>query len=240
LGLALQLASGAWAQQPPPLLKEYIRLGSLPVAEVKRPKPSFSDVPETSPYFAATGLLKERAIALGYADGTYAPATVLDRGQMAVFLVRAVRSAKGLNPDPQPGEYYASPHFSDVQPTFWAFAHVQTLKEMGLTDGCGSGLYCPDVKVTHAQMATFTGRAIQYLKTGNGMTELDYRYRFPAQQCFLDAIPGAVYFPHAQLLGEMGVLDKICGAATLPVAGEVTRGETALYLARGIFAETDQ
>lgn len=241
LGLAFYSAACAWAQQPP-LLKEYVRLGGQTLAIVERPKQYFPDVPETAPYYGVTGVLRVRSVALGYLDGTYGPSNQLTRAEMAVFLVRAARSAKGLTPDPQVGEYQIAPgYFSDVPYGHWAYAHVQTLKEMGVTNGCMVGFFCPDNMTTHAEMATFTGRAMQYLKTQNGMDPLPAKYSNPALQCFTDAVPGAFYYPYAQMIGEMGVLNKTCGASILPVSPSIfiTRGDAAFYLARGILGEMD-
>jgi hypothetical protein len=60
-------------------------------------------------------------------------------------------------------------------------------------------------------------------------------------QCFVDAVPGAFYYAYAQLIGELGVLNKVCGASTLPVDPTIfiTRGDAAFFLARGILGEMD-
>lgn len=239
LALAMLLPAVAHGQSASGPVKEYVRMGGQTVAVVEWPKQYFPDVVEGDAYYGTVGVLASRGVVKGGVDGNFAPLSALSRAEMAAFLVRSVRSAKGLNPDPQPGEYQTGPYFSDVLTADWYFSYVQTLKEMGLTTGCVTGMYCPGGTVTNPEMATFTGRAIQYLKTGNGMTPVQTVYpNWPqTAPCFTDAVPGTWYFSYVQLAGEMGYLNKICGAGPLPVEGPIPRGETTYYIARGILGE---
>jgi hypothetical protein len=80
--------------------------------------------------------------------------------QMAIFLLRGIHSP-----------YYQPPvatgaFFNDVPVTAFAAAWIEQLAEEGITAGCGSGMFCPNNSVTHAQMAIFLLRS----KHGTGYT----------------------------------------------------------------------
>ena len=93
----------------------------------------------------------------GYSDGTYRPAVPVDRGQMAVFVARAIAGSDGAVPPAPP-----TPTFPDVTPTStwaWAQKHVEYTVARGVVSGYGDGLYHPEIGVTRDQMAVFVARA---------------------------------------------------------------------------------
>jgi len=93
----------------------------------------------------------------GYSDGTYRPAVPVDRGQMAVFVARAIAGSDGAVPPAPP-----TPTFPDVTPTStwaWAQKHVEYAVARGIVSGYGDGGYHPEVGVTRDQMAVFVQRA---------------------------------------------------------------------------------
>ena len=68
----------------------------------------------------------------------------------------------------------ASTRFSDVDvdDDWWA-PYVERLAELGITQGCGSGRYCPDEDVSRQQMATFLVRAFDLAPAGSfGFTDI--------------------------------------------------------------------
>ncbi len=85
----------------------------------------------------------------------FCPGTVVTRGQMAVFLLRAKH-----------GEAYVPPVsddiFSDVPADYWARDWIAQLYAEGYTGGCGANplRFCPNSSVNRAQMAVFLLRAI--------------------------------------------------------------------------------
>jgi len=83
----------------------------------------------------------------------YCPQDKVTRAQMAAFIVRAVEGEP-------PANYCAtgSP-FSDVDLNYWACKYIKRFSELGITQGCGGGNYCPNDTVTRAQMAAFLARA---------------------------------------------------------------------------------
>jgi hypothetical protein len=52
--------------------------------------PYFTDVPVTSPYFSYVQKLRQLGITAGCTATTFCPDDKLTRGQMAVFLIRAI------------------------------------------------------------------------------------------------------------------------------------------------------
>jgi len=50
--------------------------------------------------------------------------------------------------------------FNDVGTGHWAFQHIQALAASGVTAGCGGGSFCPDTKLSRAEMAVFLAKAL--------------------------------------------------------------------------------
>lgn len=80
----------------------------------------------------------------------FCPDDEVTRGQMAAFLRRALGEV--LEAD---GE----PVFSDDDGSIFE-QDIEWLASVGVTAGCGEGVFCPDAKVTRAQMAAFLHRAL--------------------------------------------------------------------------------
>jgi hypothetical protein len=76
---------------------------------------------------------------------------------MAVFIITSMVKAGLL---PSDFSYPATPYFTDVPTTHWAFKFIQKMKELGITGGCTQTTYCPDNPVTRAQMAVFITKAL--------------------------------------------------------------------------------
>ncbi|MBI3172989.1 MAG: S-layer homology domain-containing protein [Chloroflexi bacterium] len=90
----------------------------------------------------------------GAAPLTYCPDTSVTRSQMAVFLERGMNGAAFTPPNA------SGTIFGDVPANYWAAAWIEKLMQDGITGGCGSGNYCPEIAVTRAQMAVFLLRAM--------------------------------------------------------------------------------
>ena len=67
---------------------------------------------------------------------------------MAVFLLKSKFGAAHVPPDPVQ-------IFPDVPNDAFAAAWIDELANLGITSGCGGGLYCPDRPVSRAEMAVF-------------------------------------------------------------------------------------
>jgi hypothetical protein len=109
--------------------------------------PYFTDVPPT--YGAFSYIQKFRDANITQVVGTYDVNGIVTRGQMAVFIIRALY---GDNFD-----YTQNPYFTDVPPEYGAFSYIQKMKDVGITQHTGT--YNVDDQVTRDQMAVFLARA---------------------------------------------------------------------------------
>jgi DNA-binding beta-propeller fold protein YncE len=123
-----------------------------------KPPPSFPDVPATHWAYKHIEYAVSQNVVQGYEDGTYGPGITLDRGQMAVFIARAMVAPGGdaAVPDPEPPAT-----FPDVPSGFWAYRHVEYCVEHGVVQGYDDGLYHPDYPCTRDQMAVYVARAFE-------------------------------------------------------------------------------
>ncbi len=89
----------------------------------------------------------------------FCPDRVVDRGEMAVFLTRVYRRARGL---PMDSGLPTTRSFTDV--TTQSFApHVEYIKNLRVTLGCNppdNTRYCPGSDTTREQMASFLKRLL--------------------------------------------------------------------------------
>ena len=103
----------------------------------------------------------EYAHAKGIVEGFrtfYVPDGVVDRGQMAVFIARAMAGSDRLVPAGP-----AMPSFADVAPGFWAYRYIEYIAEpaRGVAHGYPDGLYHPEYVCTRDQMAVYVARAFE-------------------------------------------------------------------------------
>ena len=115
--------------------------------------PYFEDVPASSPYFPYVQKLRELGITSGcnVTPALYCPAMIVTRAQMAKFLI----SWKvGDN-----FQYTTSPYFDDVPPSHWVYKYIQKMRDLGITSGCGTRIYCPDADNTRGQISVFLTRS---------------------------------------------------------------------------------
>jgi hypothetical protein len=93
----------------------------------------------------------------GYEDGTYHPEYQVTRGQMAVYVARAmVAPTTSVLADYVPAE---PRNFPDVTSGHWAYSYVEYCAEHGIVGGFLDGTYRPNVVVTRDQMAVYIARA---------------------------------------------------------------------------------
>jgi hypothetical protein len=115
---------------------------------------TFADVNASNPSWKYVEGIKDVGITNGCAtspDLLYCPANSVTRAEMAVFLLRAEHGSS-FTPGTPPIT------FTDTS-TNWAKYWIEVLKSEGITTGCGPTTYCPDQKVTRAEMAAFLLRA---------------------------------------------------------------------------------
>ncbi len=120
--------------------------------------PSFVDVPPDHWAYDYIEYAVAENVVQGYPEGDYRPLFEVTRGQMAVYVARAMAAPYGeegladyVPADPR--------NFPDVPDTFWAYTHVEYCVEYGVVSGYGDGLYHPERVVTRDQMAVYIARA---------------------------------------------------------------------------------
>jgi len=118
-------------------------------------------------------------ITVGCGNNNYCPQGVVNRAQMAVFLLRAKFGA-GYNPPAATGV------FDDVAPEDFASNFIEDLALQGISVGCGNGNFCPNDSVTRDQMAVFLTRAFA-LSLGPGDREPPFNVQVETP------LPGTTY-----------------------------------------------
>jgi ribulose 1,5-bisphosphate synthetase/thiazole synthase len=129
----------------------FVRRFQLPLGDVPV-TPTFDDVPATDPAYRFVEALVRAGITDGCATAPrrFCPAASVNRAEFAVMMVRAMRLDVTTAP--------ASPLFTDVPPSHWAFAHVQLFASIGITHGCAATVFCPADRVSRGQAAVFLVR----------------------------------------------------------------------------------
>ncbi len=121
-------------------------------------QPTFSDVPADHWAYRYIEYAVASGIVFGYDEGTYRPTVEVDRGQMAVYIARAIATPTGeagLVGYTPPG----TPTFSDVPADHWAYKYVEYVREQGVVQGYDDGTYRPETLCTRDQMAVYVARA---------------------------------------------------------------------------------
>ncbi len=195
----------------------------------------FADVPPSAGYFDAANLMFLTGVTdgcVGSSDPStrmFCPDDSVTREQMAAFIVRAVTGTL------TPTTYNPVPLFTDVPTTNPFFPHIQKMEELGITDGCATGLYCPTDTVPRYQMAIFTVRARLALYGASfSYNNTPYFADVP-----VNVEGGTTTFPFIQRAYEEHVTNG-CGTNPLVYCPDelVTRGQMASFIMRSLFNET--
>ncbi len=98
-------------------------------------------------------MAKALGIATGYGDGRNYPDRAVTRGELAAMLVKAL----GLTLiDP------ATPSYSDVPRTYWAYKQIETARVAGFISGGSDGRFLPTAGLTRAELAAFVVNAAKW------------------------------------------------------------------------------
>ncbi len=178
--------------------------------------PQFADVASSNPFYDFINVMRLWGITSGCSATGYCPANNVTRAQMAVFVIRAMMGDSFTFP--------AQPFFTDVPSTHVFFSYIQKMRELGITSGCGAGLYCPDANVTREQMAAFIVRGKLISLHGDN-------FPFPQTAYFADAPPANPFFKFIQKMRELGITAG-CGPNLFCPVAEVTREQMAAFVVR--------
>jgi len=134
--------------------------GNLPAGPAS---PSFPDVPAGYWAYRHIEWGKAHAIIGGCADGLYHPAEPVNRGQMALFVARAMVTPTG---DAGLAAYAppTAPTFPDVRPDNewrWCHQHVEYLASQGIAQAQPDGLFHPEHPGARDQVAVYLAKALK-------------------------------------------------------------------------------
>ncbi len=186
--------------------------------------PAFVDVPPDHWAFAALSACRAAGIAGGYPDGTYRPSDPVDRGQMAVYISRALAGSDAEVPSGP-----ASPTFSDVPANHWAFRYVEYAHANNVVEGYPEGVYRPAALVTRDQMAAFVARSIVTPTGDDGLDD----YIPPGTPSFVDVAPDHWAYKYIEHIAQpsVAVIQGYDDSTYRPV-NTVTRDQMAVYTVR--------
>jgi hypothetical protein len=115
--------------------------------------------------------------------------------------------------------------FDDIPCDYWAFDAVNTLLDVGMTSGCGAGLYCPLDIVTRAQLSVLLLRG-RYGREYNPPAASGTRFEDVGTQDFAaDWI---------EKLAADGI-DSGCSASLYCPNASITRAQMAIFLLRAYY-----
>jgi hypothetical protein len=109
----------------------------------------FADVTPGGPFADDIAWLVGTGLTRGCNGASFCPDQQVSRGQMAAFLYRVFAA----------GPLAGDAGFTDVPSGSPFGTEIAWLAETGISNGCGTGAFCPDAPVTRGQMASFLYRA---------------------------------------------------------------------------------
>jgi hypothetical protein len=176
---------------------------------------SFTDLPSSNPFYGFVQTLVCRSIVGGYSDNTFRPGANVTRGQLAKFVSNAAGYQDAIPPTQQT--------FRDVPPDnpFWMF--IERVHAHSVVGGYADGSFQPGNNVTRGQVAKFVSNAA--VLTGT----------IPAtQQTFADVPPSNPFWLYIERAAKAGVVGGYADGTFRPT-NNVTRGQTAKFIANGFF-----
>jgi hypothetical protein len=117
--------------------------------------PTFADVPQSRPDYAAIESIFHAGITSGCGGGNFCPDVALQRGQMATFVVKAM----GIDPSTAP----QTPLYLDVTADGGVaaeFPFIQIFGQKALLDPCAPNTFCPSDPISRAQTAQIARRVL--------------------------------------------------------------------------------
>jgi hypothetical protein len=193
-------------------------VGRWQLAGLLGPRPTFRDVPSAYWAVAQIDACVTAGIVGGYDDLTYRPTRPITRDQMAVFVSRALAGDDASVPDGP-----ATPTFSDVPTTFWAYKYVEYAQDQGVVGGYDDGTYRPTLTVTRDAMAVFVARAL-----ADGEANVPPG---PSTAFFPDVPTDHWAFKYVEYIHDQSVVGGFPDGTYRPTA-TVSRDQMAVYVQR--------
>lgn len=180
----------------------------------------FADVGNGHIFFDYITLMRTTGLTSGCTPTTYCPDRTITRGEISVFLVRALYGLGDFG-------FPATPYFTDVPSTHPFFRFIQKIRELGITLGCTDTAFCPDDLVTRATGATLVVRA--RLATSS-------QFGHPVTPLFTDVPFGDTFFAAIQKAKQLGITSGCTGTTYCPNE-YLTRGQAAVFVIRGLMTQ---
>jgi DNA-binding beta-propeller fold protein YncE len=121
------------------------------------PPPSFSDVATDHWAYKWIEYAVSHDVVQGYPGGTYHPDEAVSRGQMAVYVARAVAGGDAAVPADTDGATFTD--VTDANDWAWCYRYVEYCADEGIVQGYADSTYRPADAVTRDQMAVYVARA---------------------------------------------------------------------------------
>ncbi|HEY7114340.1 MAG TPA: lamin tail domain-containing protein [Thermoanaerobaculia bacterium] len=220
--------------------------GHGPAARTLHLGDSFTDVPRSQPFYVKIETLLHAGITSGCAPGAFCPAEEVSRGQMAIFVAKAL--ARGAENIPVSGKIHGADYdcsdggaslFSDVEPTDVFCKHVHYLAAENVTLGCDATHFCPEEPITRDAMASFIAKALVAPAGALGVptiysdpdTGREYSCAVASPNVhFTDVPAGTSFCKHVHYLWAHNVIAG-CGATSYCPGDLVRRDAMAKFLA---------
>ena len=177
----------------------------------------FLDVPAEHAFHEFVVDLVTNGISAGVGGGNFGLDAPTTRQQMAVFLLKAKHGSCYL-PPPCAGV------FPDVPCSSPFAAWVEALASEGITAGCGGGNFCPTAPVRRDQMAPFLIKA----RAGSDFVPP------PCTGVFSDVPCPSQFADWIEALADADITAG-CGPGVYCPAGNVTRGQMAVFVTKTFF-----
>jgi hypothetical protein len=200
---------------------------------------------EGNPFYAKIETLLHNGITAGCTPTTFCPDQTVTRGQMAIFVAKAMAGG-GANV-PSSGTANGKPYnciaggmsaFTDVAPADSFCKHAHYLAVKNVTLGCGPTTFCPGTDIGRDAMAGFIAKAIVApgggpavpLSYTDGLTGLSYDCGSASPNVHFNDVPNTNPFcKHVHFLWAKGFVGG-CAQTTYCPTGNVTRDAMAKFL----------
>ena len=208
---------------------------------------SFTDVPRSQPFYKKIETMLHTGITSGCTATKYCPGDPVSRGQMAIFIAKAIAGG-GANVPPSGtvgGKAYncvagGASLFTDVLPTDSFCKHAHYLAAQNVTLGCSATQFCPGAAIDRDSMAGFVAKAVVAPAGGPGIpltygpdpvTGFSYSCSAASPTLHFTDVPATDAFcKHVHFLWAKGFIGGCAGNAYCPTGG-VHRDEMAKFLA---------
>lgn len=102
-----------------------------------------------TPFEASINALAALGVTNGCGESTFCPDRVMSRAEVAAFVTRSLALPSAVDD-----------HFADDAASVFQ-TDINALAAAGITRGCGAGVFCPNVRASRSEAATFVVRAMR-------------------------------------------------------------------------------